>query len=148
MNPLSLMVEGRLVREVLKSRSFLLVRYADGTSHTIDWLDEDGMPLDGYPLVQALHYRVGSLAAVERRQSFPQAKGPLTRLLQGRRLRDVVASGQRVILRAMHGDSPVIGWSSSGRPRIKYEGWHIFANAPIPLKTVYRPRESGLLVPE
>lgn len=47
--PITLMVENRTIKDILKSDYFIVIRYVDGTSHTIEWIDDNGTPLKGSP---------------------------------------------------------------------------------------------------
>ena len=47
--PLTLMVENRTIKDILKCDRFIVLRYMDGTSHTIEWVDSNGRPVRGEP---------------------------------------------------------------------------------------------------
>ena len=43
------MVENKTLKDILKSDRFIILRYMDGTSHTIEWVDAHGQPVKGEP---------------------------------------------------------------------------------------------------
>lgn len=46
------MVEGRVLKDILKADTFIVLRYMDGTSHTIGWRDGNG-PVKGEPYMKS-----------------------------------------------------------------------------------------------
>lgn len=149
------MVEGRVVRQVLKGPTLLVVQYADGTSHTLHWLDRRGDPIPGRPALLS----IGSLVVVSKVTSRQRLRarevrgvGAITKAATGRTLRDIREGRSGVELTYMDGTTHHVAWVGvdgepvDGEPVLKYEGWHIFAK-PLRLRGVYRARDSGLLEP-
>ena len=74
---ISLMVEGKVLKDVLKSGTFIVLRYMDGTSHTIEWVDSHGTPIRGEPRMRSEGWHIFAKAPQLKAKYKPRESGLL-----------------------------------------------------------------------